>query len=61
MNTQIKGQQGYKKSEIFDKMTEAEKLYSQYKWIIKWEIKCPQETQDKVKILQIDNLSYLSD
>ncbi len=34
-NTQIKGQQGYKKDEIFDKMTEAEKLYNQYKWIIK--------------------------
>mgnify|MGYP003627566648 CR=1 FL=1 len=35
MNTQIKGQQGYKKGNIFDKMTEAEKLYTQYKWIIK--------------------------
>jgi hypothetical protein len=35
LNTQIKGQQGYKKDNIFDKMSEAEKLYSQYKWIIK--------------------------
>jgi hypothetical protein len=35
MNTQIKGQEGYKKNEIFDKMTEAEKMYQQYKWIIK--------------------------
>ena len=35
INTRIKGQQGYKKNEIFDKMTEAEKLYNQYKWIIK--------------------------
>ena len=35
MNTQIKGQHGYKKNEIFDKMTEAEKMYKQYKWIIK--------------------------
>jgi len=34
-NTQIKGQQGYKRNELFDKMTEAEKLYSQYSWIIK--------------------------
>ena len=35
INTQIKGQQGYKKDDIFDKMSEAEKMYSQYKWIIK--------------------------
>ena len=35
MNTQIKGQHGYKKNEIFDKMTEAERLYEQHKWIIK--------------------------
>lgn len=35
MNTQIKGQQGYKKNEIFDKLSEADQLYSQYKWIIK--------------------------
>ena len=34
-NTQIKGQQGYKRNELFDKMSEAEKLYSQYSWIIK--------------------------
>ena len=35
MNTQIAGQRGYKKDSIFDKMSEAEKLYDQYKWIIK--------------------------
>ena len=35
MNTQIKGQEGYKKDNIFDKMNQAEELYSQYKWIIK--------------------------
>jgi hypothetical protein len=35
MNTQIKGQEGYKKDSIFDKMNQAEDLYSQYKWIIK--------------------------
>lgn len=35
MNTQIKGQQGYKKDNIFDKMNEAKNLYDQYKWIIK--------------------------
>jgi len=35
MNTQINGQIGYKKDEIFDKISEAEKLYDQYKWIIK--------------------------
>ena len=35
MNTQIKGQQGYKKNEMFDKMTEAERIYKQYPWIIK--------------------------
>jgi len=35
MNTQIKGQEGYKKDNIFDKMSEAEKLYEQNKWIIK--------------------------
>ena len=35
MNTQIKGQDGYKKDNIFDKMSEADKLYQQYKWIIK--------------------------
>ena len=34
-NTKIKGQTGYKNENIFDKMKEAEKLYSQYKWIIK--------------------------
>ena len=35
MNTQIKGQEGYKKDNVFDKMNEAKDLYSQYKWIIK--------------------------
>ncbi len=35
INTRIKGQDGYKKNEIFDKMSEAEKMYKQYKWIIK--------------------------
>lgn len=35
MNTQIKGQQGYKQDNLFDKMDEAKDLYAQYKWIIK--------------------------
>ena len=35
MNAQVKGQTGYKRDNIFDKMREAEKLYDQYKWIIK--------------------------
>ena len=35
MNTKISGQHGYKKDNIFDKMSEAEKMYKQYKWIIK--------------------------
>jgi hypothetical protein len=35
MNTQIKGQQGYKQNDIFDKMSEAEEIYNQFKWIIK--------------------------
>ena len=35
MNTQIKGQQGYKKDNIFDKMNEAKQLYDQFNWIIK--------------------------
>ncbi len=35
MNTQIKGQQGYKKDSTFDKMSEAKEMYDQYKWIIK--------------------------
>jgi hypothetical protein len=34
-NTRIAGQEGYKKDNIFDKMTEADKMYKQYKWIIK--------------------------
>ena len=35
MNTRIKGQDGYKKDNIFDKMSEADKMYQEYKWIIK--------------------------
>ena len=35
MNTQIRGQQGYKKDEMFDKINEAKDIYDQYKWIIK--------------------------
>jgi len=35
MNTQIVGQQGYKKDNIFDKMSDAKQMYEQYKWIIK--------------------------
>jgi len=35
INTQIKGQEGYKKDNLFDKMDEAKNLYDQYKWIIK--------------------------
>jgi hypothetical protein len=35
LNTQIKGQDGYKRDNVFDKMNEAKELYSQYKWIIK--------------------------
>jgi hypothetical protein len=35
LNTQIKGQEGYKRDNIFDKMSEAKELYDQYKWIIK--------------------------
>ena len=35
LNTNIKGQIGYKKDNMFDKMQEAEKMYSQYMWIIK--------------------------
>ena len=34
-NTQIKGQHGYKKDNIFDKMSEAKKMYDEFKWIIK--------------------------
>jgi hypothetical protein len=34
-NTKINGQEGYKKDNILDKITEAKDLYSQYKWIIK--------------------------
>ena len=35
MNTKISGQTGYKKQNAFEKMDEAQKMYDQYKWIIK--------------------------
>jgi hypothetical protein len=35
MNTQIKGQEGYKKDNMFDRMSEAEQMYDQFNWIIK--------------------------
>ena len=35
MNTQIKGQIGYKKDNVFDKMNEARKMYDEFNWIIK--------------------------
>ena len=35
MNTQISGQHGYKKDNVFDKMNEAKNMYDQFKWIIK--------------------------
>jgi hypothetical protein len=35
MNTQIKGQNGYKKDNIFDKMNEAKNTYDEFSWIIK--------------------------
>jgi len=35
MNTQIKGQDGYKKDNIFDKMSESKQVYDQFNWIIK--------------------------
>ena len=34
-NTRISGQHGYKKDNILDKMSEAQNMYDQYKWIIK--------------------------
>ena len=34
-NSQIKGQEGYKKDSIFDKMNDAHKMYEEFKWIIK--------------------------
>jgi hypothetical protein len=34
-NTKIKGQEGYKKDNFLDKMNEAQKVYEQFKWIIK--------------------------
>ncbi len=35
MNTRIKGQKGYKNDNTLDKITQAKKMYDQYKWIIK--------------------------
>ena len=35
MNTQIKGQVGYKKDNALDQVNKAKSLYDQYKWIIK--------------------------
>ena len=35
MNTKIKGQKGYKNDNTLDKITQAKKMYDQYKWIIK--------------------------
>ena len=35
INTQIKGQPGYKKDNVFDKMNEAAKIYKDHMWIIK--------------------------
>jgi len=34
-NTKIRGQEGYKKDNILDKMNDAQQMYEQYKWIIK--------------------------
>jgi hypothetical protein len=35
MNTQIKGQHGYKKDSIMDQISDARKIYDEFKWIIK--------------------------
>ena len=35
MDTRIKGQRGYTKDSILEQKSEAQKLYEQYKWIIK--------------------------
>tara|TARA_Y100001938_G_C8053314_1_gene413058 strand:- start:55 stop:1536 length:1482 start_codon:yes stop_codon:yes gene_type:complete len=35
INTQIAGQHGYKKDNIMDKQLDAQKMYDQFKWIIK--------------------------
>jgi hypothetical protein len=35
MDTRIKGQIGYTKDNVLEKMSEAEDLYNKYKWIIK--------------------------
>jgi len=34
-NTRVKGQQGYKDDNIFDKMAEAKNTYDEFMWIIK--------------------------
>jgi hypothetical protein len=35
MNTQVKGQDGYKQDNVLDQIAEVKELYEQYKWIIK--------------------------
>ena len=35
LNTTISGMQGYKKEETFDKISEAQKLYTDFSWLIK--------------------------
>ena len=35
MNTQIKGQHGYKKDNVLDQINEARQTYDEFKWIIK--------------------------
>ena len=61
MNTQIKGQQGYKKDSVFDKMGEAAKIYKEHMWIIKWENKWHQETKPINITPSIRKLNYLKD
>ena len=34
-NTKIRGQEGYKRDNILDKISDAKEMYQQYKWIIK--------------------------
>jgi hypothetical protein len=34
-DTTVQGQTGYKQDSVLDKMSDAESLYDQYKWIIK--------------------------
>ena len=46
MNTQVQGQVGYKKDSLMQQKTEAQKMYEQFNWIIKWETKWQEETQE---------------